>query len=61
MLLLFLQYGFCLDRNPSCGAWAANGECDGENAESLKHLCSMSCRTCEIECKDSVADCLEWA
>ena len=62
---MFLVFSFvlsyCLDRNPSCAAWAANGECEKENKESLKTLCAHSCRTCELECKDTVADCPEWA
>ena len=60
-LLASFVLSFCLDQNPSCAAWAAAGECDGENKESLKTLCAHSCRTCELECKDSVPDCVEWA
>ena len=49
MWLIALAVGYCLDHNPSCAAWAANGECDGDNKESLKTLCAHSCRTCELD------------
>jgi hypothetical protein len=31
--------GYCNDKDPSCGPWGRDGECEGENAEHVKTLC----------------------
>ncbi len=34
--------GFCNDKDRSCAAWGADGECTGDNAEHMKTVRSAS-------------------
>ena len=53
--------GFCNDKEASCGAWARDGECSGDNAEHVKSVCPHSCAVCSLVCGDKEASCSEWA
>ena len=54
-------WGLCNDNNPSCGAWAKNGECDGKNKEFMQKECVHSCGNCPLLCRDVEEACADWA
>ena len=53
--------GFCNDKDTSCAAWAAAGECEGDNGEHVKTLCPHTCGVCSIMCSDRDVSCASWA
>lgn len=55
------SWGYCNDKDVSCAKWANNGECKGENAELVKKLCPLSCKTCSLLCRDEEEECEGWA
>ena len=53
--------GFCNDKDNSCGAWARDGECEGDNGEHVKTICPHSCGVCSLMCSDRDESCASWA
>ena len=53
--------GICNDRDRSCSAWGADGECTGANAEHVKSLCPLTCGVCTHVCGDLDTSCPQWA
>ena len=53
--------GICNDRDRSCSAWGADGECTGGNAEHVKSLCPLTCGVCSHVCSDLDTSCPQWA
>ena len=53
--------GFCNDKDVSCGSWARDGECEGDNNEHVKNICPHSCGVCSIICSDRHESCADWA
>ena len=49
----------CYDKDPTCPAWARNGECAKNSG--LLTLCPVSCGVCTDMCLDRQNDCPQWA
>ena len=52
--------GFCTDRDPSCGAWATEGECE-TNPYRMLRTCPHACGQCELVAYDTSSECPAWA
>ena len=52
--------GYCTDRDPSCGAWAEEGECD-KNPYRMIRTCPHACGQCELIAYDTRDECPTWA
>jgi len=53
----------CMDRNPSCGLWASEGECY-KNIGFMHIHCAESCQQCQVQddlCRDETEQCPAWA
>ena len=60
MLLVFLAFGFVLDRDQSCAAWARADDCHGENGDVVRRLCPLSCNVAGPNGRDSDTSCGGW-
>lgn len=54
-------WGYCNDKDVSCGKWSQLGECEGKNADVVKDLCPHSCGQCQHMCRDLDERCPDWA
>ena len=52
--------GFCTDRDPSCGVWATEGECE-TNPYRMLRTCPHACGQCELVAYDTSSECPAWA
>lgn len=51
----------CSDTSTSCSAWEEQGECTGDNSDTVSRLCPASCGLCSPGCEDVSNDCVPWA